>query len=91
MVVTVTEAPKGFTAAVAAAGVDTNRQPPMLCISQWMEQNRKEKLWVWEGWSRISTVRPSSSSCQQEEASERAHHEPADRGMRAEVCQAGQM
>lgn len=44
--VTGAQAPKGFTAAGSGSGVDMSRQPPRLCISQWMEQNRKEKPWV---------------------------------------------
>lgn len=32
---------KGFTATVTAAGVHMSRQPPRLCISQWM--NRTER------------------------------------------------
>lgn len=79
--VTVTVALKGFTATVTAAGVHMSRQPPRLRISQWTEQDRKEKLWVEEDWSCVSTVHPRSSSQQQREASERAHQEPADKGM----------
>lgn len=41
---------------------------------------QKEKLWV-QDWNCVSKVHPSSSSsCQQKEASERAHQEPADKG-----------